>query len=116
MFRIFAWENIRHFRDRLWLEVDPNARARLRKLLIAEEDKLGADLALLADIDRHISDGRHRIDRQRTLVTAMARDDHKGLAQARVLLDCMIETQVMHQMYRRRILMEVEKNKLLQTD
>jgi len=27
----------------------------LRELLVAEEDKLAADLELLADIDRHIS-------------------------------------------------------------
>jgi hypothetical protein len=112
MRRLSAWENIRHFRDRLWLEVDSDARARLRKLLINEEDKLGADLALLADIDRHISEGNHRIDRQRSLITAMERHGDNRLAQARTLLDCMLETQLLHQAYRRRILIEVEQNKL----
>lgn len=112
MYRFIARENIRYFRDRLWSEVDPDARGRLRKLLIAEEDKLGADQALLADIDRHISDGRHRIDKQQTLVTAMERDGHNGLALARILLDCMIETQLLHQAYRRHILIKVEQNEL----
>ncbi|MGC1359507.1 MAG: hypothetical protein WA851_27660, partial [Xanthobacteraceae bacterium] len=37
-----ARENIRRFRDRLWSETDGSKRARLRDLLLAEEDKLGA--------------------------------------------------------------------------
>jgi hypothetical protein len=78
MDRFIARENIKHFRDRLWSEVDQNERVRLRDLLIAEEDKLAADLELLADIDRHISHGNHRIDGQRALVNAMERDGRNG--------------------------------------
>jgi hypothetical protein len=113
MYRLFASHNIRHCRDRLWWEVDPEARARLQKLLIAEEEKLGNDVELLADLDRHISDGKRRIDRQRALVATMECDGHNGLAQARILLDCMLQTQLLHQAYRRRILIAVGQNKLL---
>jgi hypothetical protein len=112
MDRFVARENIRHFRDRLWLEVDRHARARLQELLIAEEDKLGKDLELLADIDRHLSDGNRRIDSQRTRVNTMERDGHNGLAQARILLDCMVETQLLHRAYRRRVLIEIKQNEL----
>jgi hypothetical protein len=44
MDRFIARENIRHFRDRLWSESDPDTRLRLHRLLLAEEDKLAADL------------------------------------------------------------------------
>jgi hypothetical protein len=84
MDRFVARENIKHFRDRLWSETDHKVRARLRQLLIVEEDKLAADLELLAAVDRHMSDGSRRIERQRALVNAMERDGHNGLAQARV--------------------------------
>jgi hypothetical protein len=107
-----AKENIRHFRDRLWSEVDQGVRVRLRELLVAEEDKLAANLELLADIDRHISDGNCRIDRQRTLVSAMERNGHNGLALARVLLSCMMETQRLHQEYRQSISTRIEQSQL----
>jgi hypothetical protein len=112
MDRYIAKENIRHFRDRLWSEVDQGARARLRELLVAEEDKLAANLELLADIDRHISDGNRRIDKQRTLINAMERNGHNGLAQARALLDCMMETQRLHQEYRRSISTMIQQSQL----
>jgi hypothetical protein len=108
MDRFIARENIRHFRDHLGSEVDPDSRALLHRLLIAEEDKLGKDLELLADLDRHISDGNHRIDRQRELITAMDRDGHNGLAHARTLLD----SQLLHKEYRQRTLLKIKQNGL----
>ena len=96
MFKFLVWENIGHFRDRLWSEVDPNVRERLRKLLIAEMDKLGKDEELLADLDRQISDGKCRIDRQRALLAAMDRDGHNGIANARILLDRMLVLTFLH--------------------
>ena len=112
MYRVFASQNIRHCRDRLWLEVDPEARARLQKLLIAEEDKLGNDVELLADLDRHISDGKRRIDRQRALVTAMERDGHNGLAHSRVLLACLTESQLLHKEYRPHVQIRIDHSEL----
>jgi hypothetical protein len=112
MDRFIARENIRHFRDRLWSEVDPDLRTQLKEFLVAEEDKLANALELLADIDRHISDGNHRIDRQRVLITTMERDGHNGIAHARTLLGCMMDTQLLSQEYRRRLLIRIEQNKL----
>jgi len=104
MDRFIARENIGHLRDRLWSEVDQNLRARLRDLLIAEEDKVAADLELLADIDRHISDCDRRIDTQRALLNAMESHGQNGLVHARVLLGCLMESQRLHHEYRRRVL------------
>jgi len=112
MDRFIARENIKHFRDRLWPEVDQEARSLLRKLLVEEEDKLGADLELLADIKRHIADGNQRIERQRALVTVLERDGQKGLAHAKTLLDGMLESQVLLHDYHRRIVIQVSQSRL----
>jgi hypothetical protein len=112
MDRFIALENIKHFRDRLWTEPDADMRSRLHNLLVAEEDKLAADLELLANIDRHIADGDGRIARQQSLVANMERDGHNGIEQAQCLLDGMRDTQVLHQNYRRRILIEIDQNRL----
>ena len=112
MDRFIARENIKHFRDRLSVEIDPDMRSRLHKLLVAEEDKLGADFELLADVERHIADGNRRIKRQRAIVTDMQRDGHDGLVQARVLLESLMDSQLLSKNYRRRILMEITQNGL----
>jgi hypothetical protein len=48
MDRYIARENIKHFRDRLWSEIDQDVRARLQQLLVAEEDKLAANLTRIS--------------------------------------------------------------------
>jgi hypothetical protein len=110
--RFIARENIKHFRDRLWSENDRDTWSRIQKLLVAEEDKLGADLELLADIERHIADGSQRIERQQALVAIMQRDGHDGLPVAQALLDGMIEGQILHVAYRERTLTAIKQNRL----
>jgi hypothetical protein len=110
--RYIARENIRHFRERLCVETDSGLRSRLLSLLIEEENKLGADLELLTDVERHISDGHHRIERQRAIIITMERDGHSDLAQARGLLECLIESQLLFKDYRQRILIEIDQNGL----
>jgi hypothetical protein len=112
MDRFIALENIRHFRDRLWSESDPDTRLRLHRLLLAEEDKLAADLEVLADIERHIADGNGRIERQQGLVANMRLDGHRSLSVAQALLDGMIETQHLHVQYREHILIKIKDNRL----
>ena len=73
-------------------EVDPEARSLLHKLLVEEEDKLGANLELLTDIECHIMDGNRCIEKQRVLVALMERDGHNSRPQAKILLDGMLET------------------------
>ena len=111
MERPIAWENIKDFRDRLWSESDPNIRSHLQKLLITEEDKLGAKLELVSDIERHIRESNRRIERQQALVATMARDGHDGLSRAEALLDGLIESRLLHEDYRERILIAINQNR-----
>ena len=112
MDRFIAQANIRHFRDRLWSETDFVTRSRLQQLLLAEEDKLAKDFELLADIERHISDGRRRIEKQRSLVAAMKRDGHSSLRTAQALLNGMADAQQLHMKYRETILIAIDQNRL----
>ena len=112
MDRFIARENIKHFRGRLWVEIDPDMRSRLHRLLVAEEDNLGTDFELLTDVERHIADGDRRIKRQRAIITDMERDGHNGLVQARALLEGLMESQLLSKKYRRRILIEIKRNGL----
>jgi CheY-like chemotaxis protein len=91
--RFIARENTKHLRGQLGSEIDPKKRSVLTKVLVEEEDKLGADYELLADLDRHIRKGHELIARQSTLVAKMEHGGHDGVAQARMLLDCLIESQ-----------------------
>jgi hypothetical protein len=112
MDRYKARENIRLFRDRLSQEVNPETRALLHKLLLEEEDKLGADLETLADVQQHIADGSRRIERQRALVATMERDGHKGLDHAKALLDGLLQSQLLHKYYHKRIQLKISQNQL----
>ncbi len=111
MDRFIARENIKHFQDHLWSENDPEVRSRWQKILVVEEDKLGKDLELLTDIERHITDGNQRIERQRSLVAAMTHDGHGSLTMAQSLLDGMIETQSLYMRYRERVLIEIRQRR-----
>jgi hypothetical protein len=105
-------ENIKLFRERLSREVNPETRALLQKLLLEEEDKLGADLEALADVQQHIADGSRRIEKQRALVGIMERDGHKGLDHAKALLNGLLEAQFLHKYYHKRILLKISNNQL----
>ena len=112
MQRFVARENIKHLREHLASNVDPKTRAQVTRLLVDEEDKLGADYELVADLDRHIRNGHDHIARQRGLVATMERDDHPALGQAKALLDGLTTSQDLHERYRRSVLSRIEENKL----
>ena len=63
-------------------------------------------------VERHIADGNRRIERQRAILTNMERDGHNGLVQARVLLEGLMESQLLHRDYRQRILIKIKRNGL----
>jgi len=104
-------ENIRYLRDRLSTEVDPTRRALLHDLLVEEEDKLAADLALLREIELEIARGHKRIERQQALVAAM-RWDGRELTTATALLNGLSATLLLYRDYRQRVLMRIEQNRL----
>jgi hypothetical protein len=113
MDRFVARENIRHYRDMLLSDIEPKVRARVHKLLVEEEDKLGKDLELLAEIERHIADGARRIEEQQSRVRAMQANGHDGAGRAQAFLNGMMESQQLSMEYHRRVAKEVERNRLL---
>ncbi len=94
MDRFVARENIKHFRDLLWTDLDARDRVRIQRLLIEEENKLARCTELLDNLERHIENGRRRITEQCARVERMQRDGHRDLARAEALLDGMIESQL----------------------
>jgi hypothetical protein len=108
-------EKINHYRDRLNSETSIENRKRLQGMLIEEEDAFGASLALLNDLDGHIADGQKRIERQRGLVSKMNRND-SSFSLARAVLDGMLETQELHETYRRLVLIRIMENQLLRLE
>ncbi len=103
MDRFIAQENIRHFSDRLRYEVDLDKRSSLQKLLVDEEDKLGSDLELIAEVDRFIASFESLIQTQSALVAALERDGDDRAPPARSLLDGLAQSQTLYKEYRHKI-------------
>jgi hypothetical protein len=109
-----ARENIKHFRDRLRSEPNGTVRATLQNLLVEEEDKLAADLALLWDLEREISKCDGMIERQQALVAGIEANGGDG-GRARTLLEAMVEAKSLHEQYRRRVTIRIDENRLNQS-
>ncbi len=110
MDRFIARENIRHYRDMLLSEIEPEVRSRVHKLLV--EDKLGKDLPLLVDIERHIADGAQRIEAQQSRVCVMQADGH-DVGRAQAFLNGMMESQRILIRYHQLVANEIGRNHLL---
>ena len=108
MDRFVAIQRIRRFRDLLNGELEFAQRARLRKMLVEEEDKLGASLAQLDDVESEISRGDLLIARQSARVAPLERGEQIGIEQARTLLNCLKDSQSLHQWYRQKVLAQIE--------
>ena len=113
MDRFIARENVKHLREHLASDIDAKTRAEVTRQLVGEEDKLGADYELLADLDQHIRRGHTLIAWQTGLVESMERDGHDGLARAKSLLHGLTDSHDLHVRYRQRVLARIEENKLL---
>jgi hypothetical protein len=108
--RFVARENINRFRGRLRSETDAALRAQLQKLLVEEEDKLAADLELLADLAREIGKCQQWIARQQVLVENLERGG-SDTTTARALLNGVTETLIIHQAYRQRVATRLEPDR-----
>src|SRR5262249_42715401 len=93
MNQVIARVNIRFYRDILLSDIEPEERSRYQKLLVAEEDKLGRDLQLLAEIERHIAEAARRIEAQQARVRAIQASGCNGVERAQAFLDGMMESQ-----------------------
>jgi len=111
--RFIARENIKHFHEILLSDIDRGERSRVQKLLIEEIDKLGKDLELLADIERHIADANRRIAAQRLRVEVMQRDGQNSVESARAFLEGMMESQRLFANYHQLVAREVQRGRIL---
>jgi len=103
MDRFVALANVRYLSRRLRTEIDSAERRHLQKLLLEEEDRLGRDAALIAEMERAIAGFDALIKTQTALVAAFERDGSDSLARARDLLDGLIQSQALHIEYYRQI-------------
>jgi hypothetical protein len=104
MDRFIARENIKHFRDRLRSETNPDTRTLLETLLLQEKDKLGRDGALLAEVERAIANFDAIIETQKKLVVTLKQNGHDGVAQAQSLLDGLMNSQSLYREYQQKML------------
>jgi hypothetical protein len=113
MDRFIARENVRHYRDLLLSDIEPEVRSRVQRLLVKEEDKLGKDFELLAYLERHLADSARRIEQQRSRVSHMQANGRDGVGRAQAVLDGMLESQRIFTGYRQLVAKEIERNRLL---
>jgi hypothetical protein len=111
MDKFVARENIRHFRDRLETETDPNTRTLLRRLLVQEEDKLGHNSEALREIEDHIARAKEHVNRQQTLVASIESDGHDA-KHALMLLNNYSEILLAYQNQREKISIKLEQSRL----
>jgi hypothetical protein len=102
MERFVARQNIERCRARLAIEIDPAQRTHLLRLLVEEEDKLGADYEVLTDVEREIVNGYTRIARQKIIIQELD-SDGRDSAVAKALLDTFTLTQRLYENYRHKI-------------
>jgi len=103
---------IRQYRDVLLSDIGSEQRSLVQKQLIKEEDKLGKDLQLLADIERHIAETCQRIEAQQVRVSTIQANGRDGLVVAQALLDGLLESQQLSMEYRQRVMDEIERRRV----
>ncbi len=90
--------NVEHFADQLGSEGDPARRATLMRLLVEEEDRLGAGLEQLGVAQMRIAKGHRLIASQRAVV-AQIEGAGRDPRPARELLATLVEVQSLFERY-----------------
>jgi hypothetical protein len=111
MLQFVARQNVERRRSRLQTETGRTIRTFLLKLLAEEEDKLGRDYELLADVEREIINGHARIARQEVIVRDLEGNGGDG-AGAKALLQTFTLTQQAYADYRHKILKAIDGGEL----
>ena len=106
-----ARENIKCFCSRLKSVLDPKVRSHVQRLLVREEDKLGADLEFLAEVEQTIITFDALIDTQKRLVATLEQNGSEA-GRERATLNGLREAHVLCQMYRNRFLVASGKTVL----
>ena len=102
MLKFIAMQNVERFRAKLNNETHPERRILLQRLLVEEEDKLGATFELLASVQRAIHDCRQQIAELRALLA-----DNGGhtpdTTVAKARLETLMASRVLHDSYCRKL-------------
>jgi len=104
-------ENIKLLSARLKSEPHPTVRSRLQRLLVEEEDKLGADLQFLAEVEQTIISFEALIETQKKLVATLEQSGSDVTCELSTLNGLRV-THALCQMYRQKIIFASE-NKVL---
>ena len=104
-------ENIKLLSSRLKSQLHPNVRSRMQKLLVEEENKLGADLQFLAELEQTIISFEALIETQKKLVATLEQGG-SDVTRELTTLNGLRATHALCQMYRQKIIFASE-NKVL---
>jgi septation ring formation regulator EzrA len=91
--------NVARCRERLECETDPSVRQTIIRLLVDEEDKLGATLEQLANVNRHIKRCRDLIAQQGARIAEMQSKGH-DIVRAHALLETFAASLAVHEEHR----------------
>jgi len=90
-------------------EADADVRRRLHLLLLEEENRLGADLEFIVEIERTISAFDALIETQLKLVMMLERGGLDGDGRAKALLAGLLESRSVYRNYHRRMLRSLQR-------
>jgi hypothetical protein len=102
MRKFVAMRNSERFREQLHNETNPARRILLQRLLVEEEDKVGATLELLVAVQQGINDCRRQMAELRSLIADRGTDcPDTTVAKAR--LETLMASRVLHETYCRKL-------------
>jgi hypothetical protein len=107
MERFVHGQNLIRFSQQLAAERDPDTQATLMRLLVDEENSLGAGLEHLEIVERCIASARQLIETRRELVALLTHDGQDTRDGDR-LLETLLRMQNLFETYRKRIIDHLE--------
>jgi hypothetical protein len=112
MDRCIARQNVGYLRGRLFSELQPRTRSCVERLLVEEENKLGADLELIAEVERVVANFDALIVAQQALAAALECHGHEFGARDGGLLDGLRQSQRLHKEYHQSLLVTFMQGRL----
>jgi hypothetical protein len=98
MLKFVATQNVARYRAQLNDEIDPARRIVLQRLLVEEEDRLGATFELLAEVRQAIADCKCQIAELRSL-TENIEIDGRAAAVTSARLEALKDARTLHETY-----------------
>jgi len=95
-------QNVERFRAHLNNETNPERRILLQRLLVEEEDKVGATFELLEGVQRAIANCKRQIAELSSLLKTIQTDGRGGTV-AKAQLETLTDSQRLHEAYCRKL-------------